>query len=188
MTCIVGYAKKGVVWIGGDSLVSDGWIEWEQSTEESKVFKRNNILFGVSGGCRQAQLLKFTLAIPDRKENQDDNDYLYNSLCPSILKCLKDNDAVAIKDNVAKASIGIVIGYKGKLYTMCTALSLVKPQNPYCAEGSGYLLALGSMHTIESNALKLDPVQKITQSLEAASKFCPGVGGHFDILKLGEIA
>lgn len=184
MTCIVGFLEQETVWIGGDSLVSDGWIEWEQSKSESKVFKRDDVLFGVSGGCRQSQLLKFTLEIPARKENQDDNDYLYNYLCPSIIKCLKDNNALKIKDSEAEAKIGILIGYKGQLYSMCAAFSLVKPENNYAAEGSGYLLALGTMHTIEELKLKMHPEEKINIALNAASKFCPGVGGHFDLLKL----
>lgn len=186
MTCIVGYVENGNVWIGGDGVSSSGYFEFRGAEKGHKVFKRKDILFGVSGGCRQSDLLKHTLVIPDRLENHTDDNYFYNSFIPAMIKCFKDNDAIKVKDSEASGDIGILIGYQGKLYTMGPHFSAVRIGYNYFAHGSGREVALGALYVLnhENCPGQLTPEKKIMLALEAATEFKPGVGPPFNILSL----
>jgi ATP-dependent protease HslVU (ClpYQ) peptidase subunit len=62
MTCIVGFVdkEKGITYLGGDSLASDGWTG--QIIKERKVFKlldTSNAILGFSGSVRDLNLLQY---------------------------------------------------------------------------------------------------------------------------------
>jgi len=47
MTCIVGINNKGVVTLGSDSQINQGWIKGTK--KEGKVFQKGEFLYGVAG-------------------------------------------------------------------------------------------------------------------------------------------
>lgn len=57
LTCIVGMTHKGKVYIGADSLGSNGFTQ--SIRKESKVFKNGEFLIGCTSSFRMIDLLKW---------------------------------------------------------------------------------------------------------------------------------
>jgi ATP-dependent protease HslVU (ClpYQ) peptidase subunit len=188
MTCIVGYVENGTVWIGGDSVGSSGHLEVEYSPADTKVFIREDILFGCSGSHRTCQLLRHVLVVPKKTQGQEDSEYIYGVLIPAVVKCFKDNEAIVIKDCRVDGELGVLFGYNGKLYALHGYFSAMQPCTPYFASGSGREIAFGSMYAFEqyqfNHKNKMTAEERIGRSIDAAKQFCSGVGGAIYIMSL----
>ena len=70
MTCIVAWLEDEKICIGGDSA---GVAVYNmQIRADEKVFKNGEMVFGFTSSFRMGQLLRFSLILPPKKENQDD--------------------------------------------------------------------------------------------------------------------
>ena len=69
MTCIVGVAKSGKVYIGADSLGSNGLTK--EIRKECKVFKNGDFLIGGTTSFRMLDLLKWKFNPPTVKDGDD---------------------------------------------------------------------------------------------------------------------
>ena len=72
MTCIIGIEHGGKVYMGGDSAGTIGWTSRPLSIP--KVFKKQNMLIGVSGTMRETQLLQYELSLPHKEA---DSPFIY---------------------------------------------------------------------------------------------------------------
>lgn len=184
MTCIVGYVEKGNVWIGADSQCTTDWTKSELSELDGKVFKKNDILIGVAGSLRQAQLIKHCLTIPTKAENHTDYQYLCRQLVPDIIRCLKKNVAIEIKDDRAYGELSFLLGYNGNLYLVDSSFAVVNTKENYNTTGSGGEVALGVLHCLEG--VDIPVTERLTRALKAAARFAIGVRGPFTIMSLNE--
>lgn len=74
MTCIIGLADQGKVYIGADSIVSNGYTR--EITERSKVFRVGEFLIGSCGSIRMANVLQYHLSVRPIEEHEDVDRYM----------------------------------------------------------------------------------------------------------------
>ena len=173
MTCIVGIKVEGEgVYIGGDRIGVAG--THKESYKRPKVFKNGNIIFGVGGCFRTMQVLEFNFTVPDKKEHQSDDNFIYTTLLDSMLACLK-NSGVDINDPPYK----VILGYKGRLFTFQDSF-ILEPINNYTAIGSGIYCAGASLYSTKNT--NLSPKERIKLALESANDIMTNVDNNIDIV------
>ena len=173
MTCIIEYAKKGVVWIGGDSAGVGGYSLQIRSDE--KVFKKDKMIFGFTSSFRMGQIIRYCLSIPEQYQSKDDYEYLCSDFMDSLIKCFTDKGYLKKKNEVKIGGV-FLLGYRGDLYTIYDDFQVSKVVKDYNAVGCGEDLA-----TEETN---WSPESRINKALAAASEHSAGVAPPFNIVKL----
>ena len=177
MTCIVGLVKDGVVWVGGDRLSSNAFIK--KVPDQSKVFfigENKEFLFGGSGTWRMIDFMQHEFVPPIHPDNMSSDRYMRTMFIKEIQKAFNDND---IPLNSDIHSPYFIIGYRGKLFEFQNDMSILT-HNDMVSIGSGYEFAYGALYAMRNKS----PKKAITTAIEAATEFCPSVGGGIDILKL----
>ena len=91
---------------------------------------------------------------------------------------LKDGGWTEKVDNRESGGSALV-GYQGRLFQIQTDMSIVEPDPPLWAVGSGYEFALGAMHYARTLGRK--PTTTLTAGLEAAAAYNPYVMPPFHI-------
>lgn len=173
MTCIIGIAHEGHVYIGGDRSASDG--ESIVSLTTPKVYIRGDWIFAYSGSLGSGQLMQ-CITIPDI----DDQDP-FIILRMDIVEALKsaiDTYGTSNEEHAAE----FLIGSKGRLFELSTAdwgVAEVKETSL----GSGGAFAMGSLHTTSQFPVAT-PLYRIEQALDAAITYSPTCQGPIDILML----
>lgn len=175
MTCIVGIVKDGKVYIGGDSLGSNGHTK--SVFPRPKVFKNGDFIIGYTSSYRMGQLLEATFEPPERllSEN-DDFKFLISKVVPAIKTCFSEAGFEATEDG-QKFGGCFLLGYKHKLYKVQAEYSLLEIDE--AATGSGETFALGSLYSTKDN---ITPEHRIEEAINAAAYHCVSVGGPVHIV------
>jgi len=177
MTCIVGIEYGGRVYLGSDSIASNGYSQI--ITTESKIFRNDSFVIGYTSSFRMGQLLQHKFIPPKQDNNDSDIKFLTTHFIDAVRTCFKD--AGYSRTNKGEETAGTwMIGYRGKLYTIEDEYHILHSQCGYVSVGSGYLPALGSLHT--TNKLSIEPKHRISLALAAAEKFIVTVGGPKNII------
>jgi ATP-dependent protease HslVU (ClpYQ) peptidase subunit len=143
MTCIAGIEHDGAVWMAADSAALDGGYGLTLM-DTKKVFITGEILFGVSGSMRVANLLQYGLEIPKQAPDVDDMTYLVCTVVESIRSRLKQGGVGKTDESQDVFGPGdILLGYNGKLYLLDTDYQIIRDNRGYAAIGSGGDVALG---------------------------------------------
>lgn len=180
MTCIVGIAKEGRVYIGGDSLGSSGWDSIVQC--DKKVFSVGDAIMGLSGSPRAKQLLQYHLKLPDFPEGEFDlMRYMVADFSEAVRKCWRDGGYLE-KDKERESGNGscFLVGLRGRLFRVESTLQVIESLWDFDAIGIGAGYALGSL--LRSDALGEDVDTAIYSALTAAEQFSNGVRRPFHIL------
>jgi hypothetical protein len=180
MTCIVGIAEKGKVYIGGDTAGVDERLN-QSVRKDIKVFTNNDFIFGFTSSYRMGQLLRYALVIPPHLPKVDTYKYLVTDFIDSVRECLKKG-GYATENNGEESAGEFLIGYRGGLYVISEDYQVGSTCTQYDAVGCGAEIAIGSLHT--SQTLRKTPKQRITLALKAASLHSAGVGGPFRIVTI----
>lgn len=191
MTCIVGVAIDGEVYIGADSV---GATSSKKNTyEKPKVFHNDDFIIGYTSSFRMGQILEFSWEPPVREYNkegtefkiQDDYKYLVKKVVPSIQKAFEDN-GYDKKTNDGESKGGeFILGYNGNVYVVQNDFSVLQPSDNYISVGSGLHVALGSLASTEywfgDNTIV---EERIRLAIETAEKYIPTVQGpvHIKVL------
>jgi len=178
MTCIVGVEHEGGVLIGGDSAGSS--TEYISTRLDTKVFAVGPYAMGFTSSYRMGQLLRYTLEPPmPTHDDLDDMDrFIATKFIESVRKVLKDGGFTKITDGVNQEQGGnFLVGIAGRLYAIEDDFQFSRNAAGYESVGSGYHLALGSLHTTAE--FDLTPRQRVEYDLNAAAGFCPSVAGPF---------
>ncbi|MFD0587695.1 hypothetical protein ACFQZE_06745 [Paenibacillus sp. GCM10027627] len=182
MTCIVGLVYRGVTYIGGDSLGSNGHSKTVRA--DKKVFHLkdiNNAVIGYTSSFRMGQLLMYgTGLIDSRDEFQGklNHEYLVTKFIPNVIKLFEEGGYMKI-ENGKKQGGHFLFGYKDKLYQIESDYQVGESILGYDACGSGEEFALGSLH---STAKIEDPLIRIRMALQAASQFSVGCAPPYYII------
>lgn len=183
MTCIVGFVKDGITYIGGDSLGSNGYSG--TVNKNRKVFHSKDTdkaIIGYTSTFRMGQLLQYSKGLFDELSINKDNindEYMITNFIPR-LQNLFNNGGIEQNNNGVKSSGEFLLGYKDKLYKVQSDYSILESVDNYDACGCGEDFALGSLKTTENMNLK--PEEKIHLALQSASKFSVGVAPPFYII------
>lgn len=89
MTCIVGVAKGGKVYIGADSLGSNGFTK--EIRKECKVFKNGDFLIGGTTSFRMLDLLKWKFNHPTVKDGDDLHKFMVVDFVESVRNLFNSN-------------------------------------------------------------------------------------------------
>lgn len=177
MTCIVGIAENGKMYMGSDSQVSFSWHNEQNAVP--KVIKNGLFLMGATGDLRFCNILRHQLDIPVQPySKKPDDDYIVVTVVEHIRQRCKDLGYVQIEKNRENIdNNALLIGYKGNIYHVSGDFSVLRNVNNIAAIGSGYPFALGALE-----ALKRHPVEKrIRRALEIAGQFAYGVDRKINI-------
>lgn len=190
MTCIVGIAKQGTVWIGGDAC---GSTEMFKTTVlHPKVFTRSvptsrknitdTMLIGGAGPFRMLQLLEHALKIPKISHARDTMEWLvldFAEACRTLFSTHGSMHRVSETDAIAGYG-SFLIGFRGILCSMDNNFQVFVSEQQEAAAGSGMYYALGSLHSTRGQ----DPEARILAALDAAVAYSPSCSPPFTICEL----
>jgi ATP-dependent protease HslVU (ClpYQ) peptidase subunit len=168
MTCIVGIAHEGKVYMGGERGVSDENTIMSMSVP--KIHTRGDWVFGYSDSVAIGQLLDF-IALPPAGKNP------YTTLRLNIVEEYKK--AIESYSIVSpEHSADILIGAQGRLFEFSTTdFSVIEIGEG--SVGSGHQIALGSLYTTRTWK---DQEKRIKVAIEAAIEFSTGCAKPIDFL------
>lgn len=169
MTCVVGIVKDGKVYIGADSLGSNGFTK--EVRKESKVFENGDFLIGGTSSFRMLNLLQWKFNPPTAKDGDDLHRFMCTDFVDGVRDLFKDNGyCVGGKD---WESGEFLVGVKGRLFKMGGDFQVA--EYDYTACGSGEYHALGSLYT----AKRKSPKKDIIKALECSENFVVSVQRPF---------
>ena len=173
MTCIVGIAQEGSVYIGGDRGASDGSAIVSLATP--KVYIRDEWIFGYAGSMGIGQIMQI-INIPILQEDDDPFLILRMDMVDAF-KSMMDIQGTSINED---SDTDFLIGCRGRLFEFSPSDWSVAEINE-TAIGSGGNFALGSLHTT-SQYEAASPIYRIEQALNAAIAYSPTCQGPMDII------
>lgn len=180
MTCIVGAADGGRVWIGGDSAAVTGSHLRPQA--DPKVFEVGGALVGCCGSIRSKHLVHYAFVPPMHPEDLDDHAFIATRWVDALRVCLRAGGALKTIDGVESSDdFGLLVGYRGRLYVIETDFQVRRPLEAFTAIGVGATYALGAMLTC---SVAEAPMGRLTMGLAAATYFCTDVCQPFHILAM----
>lgn len=185
MTYIVGLVEEGRVFVGSDSIGSDG--HRYSIRAEPKVFKRKTnhgeFLFGYTTSFRFGQLLQHALTIPSHPKRMSDHKYMVTRFINAVRKTFKDGGYSKKKDEAEKGGTAL-IGYHGKLWRMEEDYQIALADRQGDVVGSGVDGASGALCIIKD--MDWPPKHKIKRALQAAEACIQSVRGPFKIISGAE--
>lgn len=176
MTCIVGVAHKGKVYMGADSAAVQGWTR--RQTKLVKVFRRGPFLMGYTTSFRMGQLLEHQLALPQQKGG-DDLAFLVQDFVEAVRDVLKRHGYSKVEANNESAG-QFLLGYRGQLYSIDSDYQVGLMADGFDAVGSGSEYALGALKSLE----RMQPQRRIKRALEVAAHFSMAVAPPFVVRTL----
>lgn len=175
MTCIVGVAEQGSVWIGGDSAGVAGWVLAVR--KDAKVFTRGPMVFGFTTSFRMGQILRYSLHIPDHRESLPVEEYMATLFVDAVRTALKEG-GYAEKQHSRESGGTFLVGYQGRLFQIGEDYQVGESTHGFDAVGSGNEIALGALWQSRESS---NPQDRILDALGAAEQFCASVRGPFMI-------
>ncbi|MCA9874546.1 MAG: hypothetical protein KC441_12845 [Anaerolineales bacterium] len=176
MTTIVGLISYGRVWMGSDSLISDGMQKL--SLPHPKTFVRyvgeRPLCFGVAGSARISQLLE-QLELPAYHKKASPRAFLFD-LAEALRECLKDKGAGIEERGQQGGNFEVLVAFDGELFVIQSDFSILETRGDFVAVGSGQYYALGSLFSTEASP---DPAWRLRLALMAAEHYDPGSGRPF---------
>lgn len=178
MTCIVGVAQKGKVFMGGDSCGSGH--TWQQ-VGNPKVFEvSGGFLIGCTTSFRMIDLLRFELKVEEQKSDISNDEFIRTTFIRAVRECFKEHGWLA-KSSDKNEGGNFLVGYRGTLYEVQDDFSVLNSPVEGMAVGSGESAARGSLFTTREDK---DPTKRITQALESAEAVAMGVKAPFIVLSV----
>ncbi len=177
MTCIVGIASGGKVYLGADSAGTGGYDQ--RIRRDRKVFTNGPLILGLTSSFRMGQLLEFNLTPPPIVEDQEPFAYAVRSLVPAIRQTLKDGGFARIDSGRETGGV-FLVGFRGRLFTIYEDFQVGEDLGDIAAVGCGDAYAMGAMHALPN----AEPRARMQAGLDAASTFSAGVSGPFHFVEL----
>jgi ATP-dependent protease HslVU (ClpYQ) peptidase subunit len=174
VTCIIGMAHDGHVYMGGDSMTVSGLDRF--ITSRQKVFRVGEFLIGTSGSIRMAQILRYHLAVRTQEEGEDDMHYLVVAFVEAFRDCLKQYGHAKVNSSQEDIDGVFLVGYRGKLYRVAQDMQIDTYQSQLAAIGCGGDYALGAVRAMSD---EIEPVQRLCRALEISAEFSAGVAAPF---------
>lgn len=177
MTCIVGIAKDGKVYMGADSLAGSTY-SYSQAGG-NKIFKNGPFIIGCTTSFRMIDLLHYSLKVETQSGSITDEAFMRTVFINSVKTCFKDNHWLKANDGQHEGG-NFLVGYNGFLYEVQSDFSVLNTPDWGQTVGSGEYEARGSLHTTRHH---WDCRDRIIKALEAAEASNPFVRHPFTILE-----
>lgn len=174
MTCIVGLAQNGKVYMAADSAGVSGWSLTTQ--ENPKLFRVGKMLIGFTTSFRMGQLLGYTLKVPLHPESMPVEEYMATLFVDAVRECLKKGGYTKVEGQREEGGI-FLVGYRGRLFKFDCDFHIGESADSYAACGCGEDLARGAMYALSPH--DLEPTTALAVALGAAERHSIGVRGPF---------
>jgi ATP-dependent protease HslVU (ClpYQ) peptidase subunit len=179
MSCIVGIAERGKVWIGADSWASNG-NSYVLTRDTGKIFRCGPMLIAHCGGLRAGQVMRHLFTPKPFEQGDDPVRYLVADVAVPLRELLKEHgllcaDQERIKDGDA-ANNSMLIGIAGRLFICQDNFQIEEYEDSFAAHGCGSDLARGALSVL---SLDIPPDKRIILALEATARFDNKVGPPF---------
>jgi ATP-dependent protease HslVU (ClpYQ) peptidase subunit len=179
MTCIAGLVHEGDVYLAADSEMT--WGNGTHSVDD-KIITKGDLAIAMCGLAAEAAAVKHRLTLPDLPEDESKHDFwLYVSVPDAIRKCF--HDAGILENNSGQATSGgnYIIGWRGRLVSMCSLGGTYPADRGYVANGSGGAVATGALCVLGDES----PKKRLRKAVQAACLWSRGVGGKVHVVKVG---
>lgn len=179
MTCIVGVAYRGSVFIGGDSAAVAG--DSINIRADEKVFQNGEFLMGFAGSFRVGGLMRYAF-VPPEYTGDDEMRYLTVDFVDAMRAVQQNKRAMRrMNEETHESDASFLVGFRGHLFEVATDYQIARPLESYAAIGSGADVALGAL---AATSRMKDPRKRVLIALEAAAAHCSGVRAPFSIMKI----
>lgn len=179
MTCIVGVAHKGKVYLGGDSASVSGLDV--SVTRLKKVFHNGPFIIGYTSSFRMGQILEHSFKPPKQGPREPLMRFMVDKFANAARKCFK-LQGFAKRFNDAESGGCFLIGYKGNLFRMDNDFQVNQNDADFDAVGCGDFYAMGNL-TATEEWIPNNPQDRVLKALAAAERWSGGVLGPFDIVQ-----
>jgi len=173
MTCIVGIAEGGKVWMGADTFMLGSELVYRA---ETKLFRVGDFLIGGAGGWRYTQLLAYAAELKPPPDGADIRRYMATDFAKAVRAAVGEYGCME-KDEEGADSVGsrALVGAAGLLFNLDGALSSICIAEGFAAIGSGAHVAMGSLYETGG----MEPGKRLARALEAAEVLTEGVRRPF---------
>lgn len=163
MTVLIGLEHDGVVYMGADSISTDGYDR--SVTLVPKIFHHpDGYLIGYAGSFRMGQILRYHLSCPGPIGLADSFAWMVQRLTESVRSCLKDFGFLG--EGSADTNWRIMVGLKGQLFTIEPDFQVARYACRFDTAGSGEQFARGAMLALSDQT----PFERVRRSLEIATE------------------
>jgi hypothetical protein len=170
MTCIAALKHKGKVYMAADSAGVAGYNL--TVLRSPKIYRVGDFLFGFTSSFRMGQLLGHKLKVP-KQTGGDVEQFMCTVFVDAIRECFRTGGFMT-KSSEAEAGGEFLVGYRGRIFKVCSDFLVAEARLPFDACGCGQDVALGSLFSSEG-----DPKERLRLALKAAERFSGGVRGPF---------
>jgi ATP-dependent protease HslVU (ClpYQ) peptidase subunit len=177
MTCIVGIAYDGEVFMGADSAGVNGYDRMLRG--DPKLYRNGEFIIGFTSSFRMGQLLGMKFEPPVMAPQTDVFRYMVTEFVESARSCLSSG-GFAKKDNNVESGGDFLVGVRGRLFRIESDFQVAERLDGFDAIGCGAFYALGSL----AETADLKPADRISHALSAAARFSVGVNSPFQFERL----
>jgi hypothetical protein len=179
VTCIVGLAEGGKVYIGADSAGVDGGLSLGIRADR-KVFRNGDFIMGFTSSFRMGQLLAVKLTPPRWHPEDDPWRYMVGDFIDAVRTCLTAG-GYSSKNNNVETGGSFLVGFQKRLFHVESDFQVGERIDCFDATGCGESYALGSLSETKNEK----PKSRVLRALAAAERFSAGVKGPFHVEVIG---
>jgi len=179
MTCIVGVAHEGRVWIGADSAGVAGYDLAVRA--DRKVFRNGEFIMGFTSSFRMGQLLAVKLRPSKHHADDDVWRYMVDSFVEDVRQCLAAGGFKKSTNGVDEGG-QFLVGFKGRLFNIEEDFQVGESADGFDACGCGAPFALGSL----AETATMPPKERVERALKVAERYSGGVRGPFFVEEIGQ--
>jgi 20S proteasome alpha/beta subunit len=177
MTCIVGFTKDGIVYMGADSCGSNGHNY--DITPRRKMFTVNDrFLIGCTSSYRMIDVLEHCFSPPELTESYDPDRYMRKHFIKELRSCFKENGILGKEDDGWESGGNFLVGFDGNLFEVQPDFSVLNSPESGTAVGSGEEAAKAVLFHLHHNGNKAAKT-RLTAALSAAEGTITSVKGPF---------
>lgn len=174
MTCIAGIAQGGKVYMGADSISSDGYNRHISGLR--KVFRVGAFLIGYTTSFRMGQILQYHLDVRQQQDGESDERYMVVAFVEAARECLKAKGYSTVDMNTESGG-EFLVGYRGTLYRAGYDFHIDHYQSGLGVCGAGEQYALAALLALHD----WQPEARIRRALEISAELSALVSPPFQI-------
>ena len=182
MTCIIGYIDKDRMYLGGDSAaVTPDFNYYILNKEDEKIFRKGNILFGITGSGRMGQIIRHSFKIPRHPRKLSDTEYICSIFIDALRNCFKESGYSRIRDNEEAGGCFLML-YRGTIYKVWEDFQVGIYTSVFETFGAGGDFAKGALEILKD--MEILVIDKIDRALQVSAKYNASVQPPFKVISL----
>jgi len=181
MTIIVSFKHAGRVYLGSDSVASEGDNVFPRRDE--KLILKNNMLFGITGSWRLLDIVRFSFAPPVNENLLETREFVSTILIDELIKCLKEKAVLITNtDGQTEMDSQILLAVEGRCFSIGEDFQVGESVHDFDAVGCADIIALGALNILSE--YETCPETIILKALAVCGAYNGMVRGPFRIMVL----